>query len=131
MKTMMNRFSFVISKFFLYLYKRKEKVHHLYKYNTDALLIPAGHIPYMSYRLLSGSVVVFYQNKIIAEYGPHTTWGAQEILNAQVARYSVYIKKGSLVCAIGKSELQKVWMRIFFLLEKDMLAEIKKTPGLS
>lgn len=119
--------SSIIDKILTYFYRKKTKVHHIYEYNRDAILIQAGHIPYMAFRLLEGSVLVFSRDTLIAEFGPHTTWGSNEIINEQASLYTVCIRKGSKVCAIGKSELQKSWMKILNFFERDMLTapEIK------
>lgn len=116
--------SSIIDKILIYFFKKNKRYDHIYKYVTDSILIEAGRIPHMAFRLLEGTVVVFKQNSMIGEFGPHTTWGSKEILNEQVAHYSVYIKKDSKVCVVGKSELRKTWIRFLFLFERDMLASI-------
>jgi hypothetical protein len=118
--------SLIVDKFLTYIYTRNTKCHHIYEYTQDAVLIEAGHIPYMAFRLLSGKVIVFNKEEKIAEYGPHTCWGPSEIMNGETSLFTVCIIKGSTVCAIGKSELQKTWMKFLNLFDRDMLEAIEE-----
>jgi hypothetical protein len=107
-----------------FFFKRNMMCHHIYEYAQDDILIKDGHIPLMSFRLLEGSVSVYSKHRFIAEYGPHTCWGAHEIMNDEPSLYTVWIRKGSKVCAIGKSELQKTWMKIISLFDHDILQSL-------
>lgn len=120
----MSLLSHLIDNLIVLNFKNIKNCHHIYQFTKDELLIQAGHIPHMSFRLLTGSVVVFLNNRLIGEFGPHTLWGHKEILEDKVSPYTVGIKKGSTVCAIGKSELRKKWMRLICFFEQDMLASI-------
>lgn len=113
----------ILDKFFLILY-RHDKLGHIVTFTVDSTLIRAGHIPFVAYRVLEGTIEVYDSDKLIGAYGPHTCWGMNEIMNEKISRYTIRIKKGSKVCTIGKSELQKTWMKMLHLFENDMLEKI-------
>ena len=113
----------MIDSFFSMLY-RNDKKGHIVNYPVDTMLIKEGHIPLMAYRVIEGGVKVFDGNKFIAEFGGHTCWGMNEIMNDTPSRYTVWVKKNSKVCTIGKSELHKTWMKMLHLFECDMLEKL-------
>lgn len=115
--------SALINKILVFVFNKKKKGRHLFRYTRDALMIEEGHIPHMAFRILEGSVVVFLKNSLIGEFGANTSWGTREIQQSNVSNYTVFIRKGSMVCAIGKSELQTSLMKILFYFERDMLAK--------
>jgi CRP-like cAMP-binding protein len=119
--------SSLIDKFFCMVY-HNNKSGHIAMYSTDTLLIKEGHIPLVAYRLLEGEIEVYKKSHLIGRFQPHTCWGMNEIMNERKAEFTVIIKKGSRVCTLGKSDLQKTWMKIIHLFEIDMLEEIEKTP---
>ncbi len=113
----------LLDSFFALIY-RKDKKAHIIVFPVDTQLIKKGHIPLMAYRILEGSVCVYDGEKFIAEFGGHTCWGMNEIMNEKESRFTVWVKKGSKVCLIGKSELQKTWMKFIHLFESDMLERL-------
>ncbi len=108
---------------FKWLYRNDTRM-HIIVYPTDTILIKKGHTPLMAYRILEGRVCVYDGDKFIAEFGGHTCWGMNEIMNEKPSRYTIWIKKDSKVCLIGKSELQKSWMKFLHLFEIDMLEKL-------
>ena len=121
--------SLLLDQIFSLLYKR-DKRGHIVTYSSDSILIKEGHVPLIAYRLMEGEVEIYEGEKFIGKYGPHTCWGMNEIMNEKPSRYTVKIKMNSKVCTIGKSELQKTWMKFLHLFECDMLEKIK-TPDLN
>ncbi len=98
------------------LFSKNSKISkHLYNLNFDTKILENNKIPIMGFRILKGSAFLYNSNnKLMAEIGPHSTWGMREILVNLAANTNVYVKKNSIVLAIGKSELKKPWTRIFF-----------------
>lgn len=115
--------SALINKILVFVFNKEKKGRHLFRYTRDALMIEEGHVPHMAFRILEGSVIVFLKNSLIGEFGANTCWGTREIQQSNVSNYTVFIRKGSMVCAIGKSELQASLMKILFYFERDMLAK--------
>lgn len=115
----------MLDKFFTLLY-RHDNQGHIVVFQEETTLIKAGHTPLVAYRLLEGSVDVYDKNKSIGQFGPHTCWGMNEIMNEVPSRFTVRIKKGSKVCTIGKSEMHKTWMKVLHLFEVDMLEKISE-----
>lgn len=118
----------LLDKFFSWLYKGDKA--HIIRFNSDSVLIKKGHIPLVAYRVLEGKVKVFDGDKLLGEFGGHTCWGMNEIMNDKESRYTVCVQKNTVVCTIGKSELQKTWMKILHLFECDMLENLmEKNAG--
>ena len=112
---------YLIDKILINYFSKEKNKHHIYQYINNATIIKSGHLPHMSFRLLQGAVVVYLKNKRIGVFGPHTTWGSESLLKNKTSKYTVYIIKGSLVCAIGKSEFQNKFIRFLNLFQTDSL----------
>lgn len=115
----------LVDKILFYYFNRKKKDHHIYQYLANSTLIKSDHMPHMAFRLLEGAVIVYSKkNKLIGVFGPHSTWGTSALTTNQVSKFTVYIVKGSRVCAFGKSELKKSIFKILNILQTDTLEQI-------
>jgi len=96
------------------LFSKSNKISkQLYKFKSDEKIIEYKKIPLMVFRILKGSAFLYDKNnKLIAEIGPHSTWGMREILNNLASSTNLYVKKDSIVLAIGKSQIKNLWIRI-------------------
>ncbi len=115
--------SVLLDSLFSILYKNDHSG-HIVRFSADTQFIKQGHIPLVAYRVISGVVVVYEGDRLIGEFGGHTCWGMNEIMNDRPSRFDVWIKKDSQVCTIGKSELNKTWIKILHLFECDMLEKL-------
>ncbi len=114
----------LLDKILVYYFNKEKSKHHIYKYLTNSTLIKSGHKPNMAFRLLEGAVVVYFRNKQIGVFGPHSTWGRDGILQNKKSNYTVCIIKGSRVCAIGKSEFKKRFIRFLNYFQSDALEKM-------
>lgn len=112
---------YLIDKILIYHFSKDKYKHHIYRYIKNSTIIKSGHRPHMAFRLLHGAVVVYFRNKQIGVFGPHTTWGNEMLLKNQTSQYTVYIIKGSRVCAIGKSEFQNKLIKFLNFFQFDFL----------
>jgi CRP-like cAMP-binding protein len=71
----------------------------------DYVLMEKGQVPNMAFYLVKGKAEIFYDDVKITDLEPKSIIGPDEVLRNHSSSFTVKAKRGSLLGAIGKSDL--------------------------